>query len=148
MLNSLKKRLGEQGAVLNIDNAVRFFLAEEGYDPIYGARPLRRSITKFLEDKLAEECLSYTLHEGTNINVTQKIKPDIYGSRPVYSPIFDDIYKREIEITFDYSNVDFSQVADVEEKDKTNDRIEKQPSLRQKIIEANKRLEGRKIEHA
>lgn len=148
MLNSLKKRLGEQGAVLNIDNAVRFFLAEEGYDPIYGARPLRRSITKFLEDKLAEECLSYTLHEGTHINVTQKIKPDIYGSRPVYSPIFDDIYKREIEITFDYSNVDFSQVADVEEKDKTNDRIEKEPSLRQKIIEANKRLEGRKIEHA
>merc|ERR1712037_993655 len=53
------------GLILNIDNAVRYFLSEEGYDPIYGARPLRRSITKFLEDKLAEECLSFTLHEGT-----------------------------------------------------------------------------------
>ena len=39
-------------AVLNIDNAVRFFLAEEGYDPIYGARPLRRAIMHLLEDNL------------------------------------------------------------------------------------------------
>jgi ATP-dependent Clp protease ATP-binding subunit ClpC len=72
MLNQLSKRLKEQGAILNIDNAVRFFLTEEGYDPIYGARPLRRSITKFLEDKLAEACLSNIIHQGTEINVTQK----------------------------------------------------------------------------
>merc|ERR1711957_230733 len=110
MLNSLKKRLKEQNVTLNIDNAVRYFLAEEGYDPVYGARPLRRSITKFLEDKLAEECLSYTLHDGTQINVTQQIQPNIYGNRPVYSPIFDDIYTREIIIDFDYSNVDFTVV--------------------------------------
>merc|ERR1712157_292305 len=70
--------------ILNIDNAVRYFLSEEGYDPIYGARPLRRSITKFLEDKLAEECLSFTLHEGTQINVTQQIQPNVYGNKPVY----------------------------------------------------------------
>ena len=75
MLNQLSKRLKEQGATLNIDNAVRFFLTEEGYDPIYGARPLRRSITKFLEDKLAEACLSNIIHEGTQIYVTQQIKP-------------------------------------------------------------------------
>merc|ERR1712157_470954 len=72
MLNSLKKRLEEQNVTLNVDNAVRYFLAEEGYDPVYGARPLRRSITKFLEDKLAEECLTYTLHEGTQINLHSK----------------------------------------------------------------------------
>lgn len=110
MLNQLTKRLKEQGAILKIDNAVRFFLTEEGYDPIYGARPLRRSITKFLEDKLAEACLSNVLHEGTIINVTQKIKPNIYGNRPIYSPVFDDIYTSEISVEFDYSNVDFIEV--------------------------------------
>ena len=116
MLKSLSKRLKEQGATLNIDNAARYFLTEEGYDPIYGARPLRRSITKFLEDKLAEACLSNVIHEGTQINVTQQIKPSVYGNRPVYSPVFDDIYTSEIMVEFDYSNVDFSEIESKEEK--------------------------------
>ena len=117
MLGSLTKRLKEQGASLNIDNAVRFFLTEEGYDPIYGARPLRRAITKFLEDKLAEACLSNVIHEGTEINVTQQIKPNVYGNRPVYSPVFDDIYTADILVEFDYSNVDFSRVQKKEKQD-------------------------------
>ena len=115
MLNQLSKRLKEQGATLNIDNAARYFLTEEGYDPIYGARPLRRSITKFLEDKLAEACLSNVIHEGTQINVTQQIKPSVYGNRPIYSPVFDDIYTSEIVVEFDYSNVDFNQIQNQEE---------------------------------
>jgi ATP-dependent Clp protease ATP-binding subunit ClpC len=125
MLNQLTKRLKEQGAILNVDNAARFFLTEEGYDPIYGARPLRRSITKFLEDKLAETCLSNVIHEGTKINVTQKIKPNAYGNRPAYSLTFDDIYTSEILVEFDYTSVDFSKVekkedqkSGVEEEDK------------------------------
>jgi ATP-dependent Clp protease ATP-binding subunit ClpC len=115
MLKSLSKRLKEQGATLNIDNAARFFLTEEGYDPIYGARPLRRSITKFLEDKLAETCLSNIIHEGTQINVTQKIKPNAYGNRPLHSPTFEDIYTSEILVEFDYSGVDFSKIQKNEE---------------------------------
>uniref|UniRef100_A0AB74TPM8 Clp protease ATP binding subunit n=1 Tax=Thalassiosira duostra TaxID=3145220 RepID=A0AB74TPM8_9STRA len=118
MLNQLTKRLKEQGAILNVDNAVRFFLTEEGYDPIYGARPLRRSITKFLEDKLAEACLSNVIHEGTKINVTQQIKPNVYGNRPPYSPVFEDIYTAEILVDFDYSNVDFSKVEKSEKQEK------------------------------
>ena len=116
MLNQLSKRLKEQGAILNVDNAVRFFLTEEGYDPIYGARPLRRSITKFLEDKLAETCLSNAIHEGTEINVTQKIKPNAYGNRPLHSPTFDDIYTSEILVEFNYSGVDFSKIEKKEEQ--------------------------------
>jgi len=119
MLGQLSKRLKEQGATLNIDNAVRFFLTDEGYDPIYGARPLRRAITKFLEDKLAEACLSNIIHEGTEINVTQKIKPDVYGNRPGYSPIFDDIYTTEILVDFDYSKVDFSRAPKKEDDSKS-----------------------------
>jgi ATP-dependent Clp protease ATP-binding subunit ClpC len=119
MLGQLSKRLKEQGATLNVDNAVRFFLTDEGYDPIYGARPLRRAITKFLEDKLAEACLSNIIHEGTEINVTQKIKPDVYGNRPGYSPIFDDIYTTEILVDFDHSKVDFSRAPKKEDDSKS-----------------------------
>ena len=126
MLNSLTKRLKEQGAVLNVDNAVRFFLTEEGYDPIYGARPLRRSITKFLEDKLAEACLSNVIHEGTQINVTQKIKPNVYGNRPSHSPLFDDIYTAEILVDFDHSKVDFSRI---EKEEKTDQEKNSKPKI-------------------
>ena len=129
MLNQLTKRLREQGAILNVDNAVRFFLTEEGYDPIYGARPLRRSITKFLEDKLAEACLTNVIHEGTKINVTQQIKPNVYGNRPSYSPVFDDIYTAEILVDFDYSKVDFSKV----EKNEKQSKVEKKEQEKSKI---------------
>ena len=135
MLKQLSKRLKEQGAILNIDNAARFFLTEEGYDPIYGARPLRRAITKFLEDKLAEACLSNVIHEGTEINVTQQIKPNVYGNRPVYAPIFDDIYTAEILVEFDYSNVDFSKV---QKQDDEEDRIETEEN-RPKVKGENRR---------
>ena len=135
MLKQLSKRLKEQGAILNIDNAARFFLTEEGYDPIYGARPLRRAITKFLEDKLAEACLSNVIHEGTEINVTQQIKPNVYGNRPVYAPIFDDIYTAEILVEFDYSNVDFSKV---QKQDDEEERIETEEN-RPKVKGENRR---------
>ena len=135
MLNQLTKRLKEQGAILNIDNAVRFFLTEEGYDPIYGARPLRRAITKFLEDKLAESCLSNIIHEGTEINVTQQIKPNVYGNRPIYSPIFDDIYTQDILVEFDYSNVDFSRVEKKEKKEDIIEETENQPKIKQENLD-------------
>ena len=130
MLDQLSKRLKEQGAILEIDNAVRFFLTEEGYDPIYGARPLRRAITKFLEDKLAETCLSNTIYEGTEIHITQKIKPNIYGNKPVYSPIFDDIYTPEILIKFDNSNVDFSNMQIDEKQEEANENEKNKPSVK------------------
>ena len=43
---------------------------EKGYDPQYGARPMRRSVERFLEDPLAEEILKGKLHEGEPITVT------------------------------------------------------------------------------
>merc|ERR1712071_728247 len=130
MLNSLTKRLKEQGAYLEIDIAVRFFLTEEGYDPVYGARPLRRAITKFLEDKLAEACLSNIIHQGTEIYITQKIKPNIYGNKPVYSPIFDDIYTPEILVKFDNSNVDFSNMQIDEKQEEANENEKNKPSVK------------------
>jgi ATP-dependent Clp protease ATP-binding subunit ClpC len=52
--NKLKKRLERKGITLQIDDAARNLLAEKGYQPEMGARPLRRIIEQYLEDKLAE----------------------------------------------------------------------------------------------
>jgi ATP-dependent Clp protease ATP-binding subunit ClpA len=43
---------------------------EKGYDPTYGARPMRRSVERFLEDPLAEEILKGTVHDNEPIAVT------------------------------------------------------------------------------
>ena len=130
MLDQLTKRLKQQGAVLNVDNAVRFFLAEEGYDPIYGARPLRRAITKFLEDKLAEACLSNIIHEGTQINITQEIKPNAStGLRAENTTFFDDIYTAEILVDFDHSKVDFSRIETDEKEEKTVEETNSKPKV-------------------
>jgi len=114
MLNQLSKRLEEKGAFLSIETATQFFLAEKGYDPVYGARPLRRSITKFLEDKLAIACLSNTIYEGTEINVRQQINENIHKKTP-FNLVFEDVYKEEISIEFDHSHVDFTKIEKIEE---------------------------------
>jgi ATP-dependent Clp protease ATP-binding subunit ClpC len=87
MLKNLKKRLASQGVTIEIDDAVRFFLAQEGYDPIYGARPLRRAIINLLEDTLASACLDHPLQKGTHIIVKQQLR-----SNPSTHTYFDDIY--------------------------------------------------------
>ena len=67
MIKSVQKRLQDKGIHLIVDLSVQAFLSDEGYDPIYGARPLRRAIMKYLEDTLAEQCLAKTLYPDTKI---------------------------------------------------------------------------------
>ena len=55
-----------------MDVSVQILLTEEGFDPVYGARPLRRAVMRFLEDTLAQLCLSRTLLPGTKIIVRRK----------------------------------------------------------------------------
>ena len=129
MLKQLSKRLQEQGAFLFIETATQFFLAEKGYDPVYGARPLRRSITKFLEDKLAEVCLSNTLYQGTEIKVKQQIKPDVH-KKPTFNLVFDDVYTEEILIEFDNSQVDFSKVKREESQENEIEIQENKPKIK------------------
>lgn len=102
MLKNLAKRLEFQGATIEIDNAVRFFLSEQGYDPVYGARPLRRAIIKLLEDELASACLNNPLQKGTHIVVKQELNPN----PAKYAQYFDDVYTDKILITFDNTNVE------------------------------------------
>ena len=48
------------------------FLSEKGYDPLYGARPLRRAVQKYIEDPVSEEILKGKFKEGSNIKVKHK----------------------------------------------------------------------------
>ena len=95
MIKSVQKRLKEKGINLIVDLAVQAFLTDEGYDPIYGARPLRRAIMKYLEDTLAEQCLSKTLYPNTKIIVSRK---KVEGTLLTYT--------NELEVEVDFSDVD------------------------------------------
>jgi ATP-dependent Clp protease ATP-binding subunit ClpC len=66
MLVDLVKRLNEKGITLKLTDEAKDFIIEKGYDPIYGARPLRRSIQRLLEDPLAEKILGGEI-KGTKI---------------------------------------------------------------------------------
>jgi ATP-dependent Clp protease ATP-binding subunit ClpC len=94
-IKSVQKRLKEKGINLIVDLAVQAFLTDEGYDPIYGARPLRRAIMKYLEDTLAEQCLTKTLYPNTKIIVTRK---KVEGTLLTYT--------NELEVEIDFSDVD------------------------------------------
>jgi ATP-dependent Clp protease ATP-binding subunit ClpC len=63
-------RLKKKNIRLELDDQAKEFLVERGYDPQYGARPMRRAVERFLEDPLAEEILRGHLHEGEPILVT------------------------------------------------------------------------------
>lgn len=70
MLESIIKRAEEQGVELLVDEAAREYLVESGYDPKYGARPIRRNIQSLLEDHLADCILDGTLCVGGSLKVT------------------------------------------------------------------------------
>ena len=93
MIKQLEQRLKDRDIILEVDVAVRSLLTEEGYDPIYGARPLRRAVMRLLEDTLAQQCLSKTLYPGTRLIVT-RIKNGNYT------------YTDEVEVEVNYQNVD------------------------------------------
>ncbi len=69
-INKVIGRLKNKHIALSLDDKAKDFLVEKGYDPAYGARPMRRAVERFLEDPLAEEILRGNLHEGEPISVT------------------------------------------------------------------------------
>lgn len=70
-LKRLAKLLLEKGYTLEVDEAAKEYLAEVGYDPDFGARPLKRAIQRELQDPLALEVLAGKFHEGDIIKVTR-----------------------------------------------------------------------------
>ncbi|MFB9757879.1 ATP-dependent protease ATP-binding subunit ClpC [Ectobacillus funiculus] len=67
MVNQLKKRLLEQEIDLELTDTAIEQIADKGFDPEYGARPLRRAIQKHVEDRLSEELLKGTIEKGQKV---------------------------------------------------------------------------------
>jgi ATP-dependent Clp protease ATP-binding subunit ClpC len=68
----LLKRIQSLGIIFEFDDAAKTFLSEKGYDPKYGARPLRRAVQKYVEDPVSEEVLKGSFKEGSHVMVSYK----------------------------------------------------------------------------
>jgi ATP-dependent Clp protease ATP-binding subunit ClpC len=77
MMKELLKRLNDRKLKLELTDEVKDLLAEEGYDPTYGARPLRRVLQRRLEDPLSEALLMSEYKEGNVIEASLKITEDV-----------------------------------------------------------------------
>ena len=77
----LAKRLAGRNITLDVDAAARTWLANRGYDPVYGARPLKRVIQKALQDQLAEKLLAGEVMDGAVVRVTADADGLVIGDR-------------------------------------------------------------------
>lgn len=76
-IKQLQKRLGEKKIELVLTNSAKQFLVKEGFSPSYGARPLKRTIQKYLADPLAQKIVSQEIQEGNTIEVSSKSKEGV-----------------------------------------------------------------------
>ena len=79
-LKRLQKLLDERKIVLDLDPAAKAWLADKGYDPAYGARPLKRVIQKYVQDPLAEKILGGTIKDG------DRVGGSAVGDRLIFEP--------------------------------------------------------------
>jgi ATP-dependent Clp protease ATP-binding subunit ClpC len=75
-LSKVRERLAAKKMTLELDADAKSFLIDKGYNPDFGARPLRRALSSFIEDPLAENLLSGEFMEGDAITVTRKAEED------------------------------------------------------------------------
>jgi ATP-dependent Clp protease ATP-binding subunit ClpC len=94
MIQQLKDRMKEKEIELEVKQIVKTMLVDQGYDPIYGARPLRRAVMRLLEDNLAQQCLSKPLYPRTKLIVDA----DLYDNIIVevdYTAVDPDLKNKE-----------------------------------------------------
>jgi ATP-dependent Clp protease ATP-binding subunit ClpC len=80
MLSIITKTLAEQNIKIEITDSAKNFLAEKGYDPNYGARPLRRVLQDEIEDKLSEYLLQGTFKSGDSVEIDYDGEKIIMGA--------------------------------------------------------------------
>ena len=72
MLEALKKRLAEEDIEVSFTDAAVDRISDEGFDKVYGARPLRRAIQSRIEDMLSEKIIDGEIKSGDKISVDYK----------------------------------------------------------------------------
>ena len=93
LCREVKERIESLGIEITFDDKVISFLAKEGFDPIYGARPLRRAIVRKIEDSFSEEMLKGSIKAGDEIECTAE------EGRVVYKNMSDKVEKTEEKLT-------------------------------------------------
>jgi ATP-dependent Clp protease ATP-binding subunit ClpC len=84
-VSKVAARIKEKQILLALDEAAREFLITKGYDPTYGARPMRRAVERYLEDPMAEEILRGSFKAGDQVQVTrdgEKLTFKVSGGTP------------------------------------------------------------------
>ncbi|MDG1979573.1 MAG: AAA family ATPase, partial [Phycisphaerales bacterium] len=89
-LSKVRERLAAKRMTLDLDAAAKDFLIDKGYNPDFGARPLRRALSSYIEDPLAENLLSGEFLEGDSIKVTRKEEQDHLSFEAIRSEGDDD----------------------------------------------------------
>ena len=98
-VDALHKRLRERRLTLAVTPDARSWLAERGYDPVYGARPLRRLIQSEIQDRLAMAILAGTVHDGDVVKVDVASDGDslmLASAGPATAEPDDDVIEAEI----------------------------------------------------
>ena len=117
MVADLRDRMIEQNMTINLSDAAREMIANEGTDTTYGARPLRRAIQRMLEDPLSEQILEGKWTSGSVVDVDVEGEGDDAhlafnaGSGSIPAPRKRDSIAREAELlltNFDLSNAGYS----------------------------------------
>jgi ATP-dependent Clp protease ATP-binding subunit ClpB len=72
MFKDIENKLANKEIKAELTKAAKSLIAEAGFDPVYGARPLKRALYELVEDKLAELILEEKLHEGESIVIDAK----------------------------------------------------------------------------
>lgn len=90
-LQEVESRLKEQNIKFELTPKAKDFLVEKGFDKIFGARPLKRTIQRFLEDPLAEEIISGKFKKGGNLKV------DIKGDHLEFDIVSEGTKKEKVK---------------------------------------------------
>src|ERR1041384_473519 len=87
-VNKVKRRLKLKEIEIVLDEAAHEFVINKGYDPTYGARPMRRAVEKYLEDPLAEELLKGAVKAGdiVEVSVAGDDKLGFHSAEPPNTP--------------------------------------------------------------
>ncbi|KAF0136825.1 MAG: ATP-dependent Clp protease ATP-binding subunit ClpB [Xanthobacteraceae bacterium] len=81
-LKRLQKLLDERKIVIDLDPAAKAWLADKGYDPAYGARPLKRVIQKYVQDPLAEKILGGDIKDGDRVSASAAGDRLVFAAAP------------------------------------------------------------------
>ncbi|MBL7960453.1 ATP-dependent Clp protease ATP-binding subunit [bacterium] len=89
-MSEVEQKLKERNLLITLTKEAKEFIADKGFDPVYGARPLRRAIQKYLEDPVAEDLLKGVFTDGSHISVELKGE-ELEFSEAVDEPAPDEL---------------------------------------------------------